>query len=768
MTDKIYNIGVMIGNVYTSHPQELIHGIGVAAEDKNVNLVFFLGTQSNAFYRNLGSNDQIRDFDYQFNSIYDFSLYGDLDALIISYGTLCIFLNENNRETFLERYSHIPRVILEDRIQDKNATYIISDNYDGMKRIINHLIEDHNYKKILFVSGPEGNTDATERRNAYLDSMSDHGIVVTDEMMIYGDYSEFIENEIVNLIKANPGVEAIACANDGMALSAYKACAMLGLQVGKDIAITGYDNVDKAPMVDPPLTTVDQNGYDMGYHALLEAINICENRKSAPLKLPVKFYKRGSCGCVSADKNDDLFEYISVDEITNWLTSKVLLNDTKYVKSEIAYSYLEKIVDYLINDVGKEESFCCEHEEKIKDYIRLSKDSEAGSVISAQDLTEGIGTIIFELIGQCDDKVIRNRYIKLLNSIHIYMSATYRVQQDALIVDMSRKNWMGPLYVRQMVSMGLDEQKVFSEAVKGLKRQGIKSSYIYVYEEPIDYKKGDKWHVPEKMYLVAYHNSVGEKTYAENERPIITTENGISAHMENHKSMYVAFALFFEDLQYGVALCEIGASEISSTYVMSLELATGIHYMRIAQKERQAAKQLEIALAEIRDKNTLLEFVSMKDPLTGLYNRRGLAEEVIKHSREHIGQRGFIVFADLDHLKQINDTFGHGEGDYAITSIANVISEVSGDKAVVSRIGGDEFVAFIFPGWETDELEIANQIRKKCDEHNAISDKPYYIECSTGVMGFKCEENINIASLLDMADDVLYVSKQKRRQNVIK
>ena len=120
-----YRIGIMIGNVYTNHPQELLRGIYAAAREYPVTLELFPGTQSRSFYKELTGISGSNDFEYQFNTIYDFALFGDLDALIISYGTLCIFLEDREKEIFFQKYGKIPYVVLEERIEGENSNYII-------------------------------------------------------------------------------------------------------------------------------------------------------------------------------------------------------------------------------------------------------------------------------------------------------------------------------------------------------------------------------------------------------------------------------------------------------------------------------------------------------------------------------------------------------------------------------------------------------------------------------------------------------------------
>lgn len=74
-------------------------------------------------------------------------------------------------------------------------------------------------------------------------------------------------------------------------------------------------------------------------------------------------------------------------------------------------------------------------------------------------------------------------------------------------------------------------------------------------------------------------------------------------------------------------------------------------------------------------------------------NRRGLMEKAVQMNRKNDGKEMLILFADLDHLKEINDSFGHIEGDFAIKKCAETLKSVVGENGIIGRIGGDEFCA---------------------------------------------------------------------------
>lgn len=148
-----YTIGAMIGNAISTHILEVMQGICQAAKSMNANVLFFLGIHCGFYYKLNELEDIDKDFDYQFNTIYDYQDFADIDALIIEYGSLGMFLNEAEQKDFLRKFGDIPRVILEERYQSTHATAIITDNYHGMYSIAEHLIRDHGYRDITYLAG---------------------------------------------------------------------------------------------------------------------------------------------------------------------------------------------------------------------------------------------------------------------------------------------------------------------------------------------------------------------------------------------------------------------------------------------------------------------------------------------------------------------------------------------------------------------------------------------------------------------------------------
>jgi|GEM_PF-1973366 diguanylate cyclase (GGDEF)-like protein/PAS domain S-box-containing protein len=161
-----------------------------------------------------------------------------------------------------------------------------------------------------------------------------------------------------------------------------------------------------------------------------------------------------------------------------------------------------------------------------------------------------------------------------------------------------------------------------------------------------------------------------------------------------------------------------------------------------------------------------LRALSLIDELTGLYNRRGfmtLAEQQMKIANRM--QRGMLlVFTDLDGLKEINDTFGHNQGDMAITDTAEILRKTFRQSDIIARIGGDEFVALVIETIEDTAETLKTRLEEKIKSQNAAGGKKYRISLSTGVTHYDPATPRNLNDMLTEADRLMYEQKQLRKK----
>jgi len=159
-----------------------------------------------------------------------------------------------------------------------------------------------------------------------------------------------------------------------------------------------------------------------------------------------------------------------------------------------------------------------------------------------------------------------------------------------------------------------------------------------------------------------------------------------------------------------------------------------------------------------------IEDASVTDELTGIHNRRGffaIAEHQLKiANRNKIGI--FMLYADLNNFKWINDTLGHKEGDYALREFARILKNVYRKSDVVGRLGGDEF-AVIPVGTTGDSVEeITARLQKNLNSYNATSNHTYTLSASVGISHYDPEHPCSIDELIVQADKKMYEMKRHK------
>jgi diguanylate cyclase (GGDEF)-like protein/PAS domain S-box-containing protein len=170
-------------------------------------------------------------------------------------------------------------------------------------------------------------------------------------------------------------------------------------------------------------------------------------------------------------------------------------------------------------------------------------------------------------------------------------------------------------------------------------------------------------------------------------------------------------------------------------------------------------------ITERRKHEDALHSISLKDELTGLYNRRGfltLAEQQCRISERSL--RYFIlVFMDLDGLKQINDSLGHGAGDLAIREAAAVLRSTFRESDIVARIGGDEFAALMLDTHPSGADILIDRMNLALAERNA--ELPFRVSLSCGMAGFDPDAPCSVDDLLRQADHEMYQRKREKQRS---
>lgn len=156
---------------------------------------------------------------------------------------------------------------------------VLVNNFEGAYDGVNYLI-NKGYKKIAYLSGPLKTMTASDRLKGYEKALRDNGINVDKKLIKNGYYKiDWGRAGINELLLENVKFDAIFCGNDLIAIGAIKELKNNGFIIPKDIAVMGFDDIYLAALTEPPLTTIRQPNYQMGYMAMELLLKNLENSK---------------------------------------------------------------------------------------------------------------------------------------------------------------------------------------------------------------------------------------------------------------------------------------------------------------------------------------------------------------------------------------------------------------------------------------------------------------------------------------------------------
>lgn len=175
---------------------------------------------------------------------------------------------------------------------------------------------------------------------------------------------------------------------------------------------------------------------------------------------------------------------------------------------------------------------------------------------------------------------------------------------------------------------------------------------------------------------------------------------------------------------------------------------------------KKLARILRCGLRQNRMESEL-SHLAISDELTGLYNRRGFLLLGSERMRLAHGMKKNVLlfFADLDNLKQINDQFGHQEGDQALLKTAEIFRNTFRNSDITGRFGGDEFTALVIEEYGQTADTISARLQDNMDEL-AANNTQYPLSLSVGMTRYAAEMRSSIKKLLAQADQALYKQKQ--------
>jgi len=175
--------------------------------------------------------------------------------------------------------------------------------------------------------------------------------------------------------------------------------------------------------------------------------------------------------------------------------------------------------------------------------------------------------------------------------------------------------------------------------------------------------------------------------------------------------------------------------------------------------------EMLLDMASMVEKELLAERLASVDELTQIANRRGFnatAPHILSLGRRN-GLGATLFFFDLDRFKQINDTYGHAEGDRILNRFAGLLRDAYGESDLVARLGGDEFVALCLHDHAGARHELTRRLASSVADYNAAAQEGFPLRYSVGTVEYDPQRHPSIDAMMVEADTLMYAHKQARR-----
>jgi len=583
---KRLTIGFLLASLHTGASLTIWPSLLDAAKLDDVNLICFPGGRLNA----------TESYEIQRNVIFEFATDEYLDGLITWSSTLGGVLGPAEVQAFHERYHPLPMVSLAQFMEGMPTVSL--DNYLGMRSLILHLIEEHNYHRLAFVRGPEEHYFAQERYRAYLDSLQANNLPILPDLITRPLPWESGTEAIQILLDERglrPGIDfhVLVTSSDMMALRALKALQARGFRVPDEVAVTGFNNSTEERLATPPLTTVDLPFYEQGAKAMDVLLRLLSGESvPALITLPSKLIIRQSCGCPSA----------AIAKATYTPTKQVSLRD-KHRLMDMRADYVSEMVTSL----GLTSEGAAGWLGHVFDAFVY--DLENISVSNPRQLLSVLDSVLDQAIQANYDLAPWQDAISILRCrVLPYLSYSARVEAEALlsqarvvIVEAIQRYHAYMQYQAERESENLREinrallttfdiQQLIDVLVEWLPGLGIPSVFLVLYEP------GTETDLPgQARLMLAYSDN--EQAELEPDGRLFSTRQLIPPDLlpQHRRYSLVAEPLYFQDKPLGYVVFEIGPYSGNVYELLRNNLSSALQGAMLFQESQRARLAAEKA-----------------------------------------------------------------------------------------------------------------------------------------------------------------------------
>ena len=214
---------------------------------------------------------------------------------------LLVFTTSLEKEEIARLYKiNFPLVLMHETPPDGMDIPVITvENKDGAEMLVSHLIKQHGRRRIVFLRGPKGHEDSVWRERGYREALATHNIPFDETLVSSGEFDqETAYHSMQKLIQDSVDFDAVFAGDDDAAIGVYRALKEAIRLIPNDVAVVGFDDVDFAGYISPPLTTIRAPIEEVGREAVRQLLCLLEGEQAQSLVLKrTELVIRESCGC---------------------------------------------------------------------------------------------------------------------------------------------------------------------------------------------------------------------------------------------------------------------------------------------------------------------------------------------------------------------------------------------------------------------------------------------------------------------------------------
>lgn len=277
-TRRTQTIGVILHGIHTDFFLPLLNGIESVVSENQCHLLV-------ANYQSPARNDRLPPFGAH-----------NADGMIVFADSLS---EEHLAQLCRNRFPLV--LIYNTSPAGLNIPSVTVENRAATRKLIDHLIEVHGRRSILFLHGPHGHEDANVRKLGFIDSLEAHGIAINEHLFLDGEFNSEVAYMNVKKLLAHehPHFDAIFTGADDAAIGTLAALSEAGLRVPEDVAVVGFDDARLSPFTRPSLTTIHAPTEEVGRVATRLLLDLINGLPAKTVTLqPPEIIIRRSCGCL--------------------------------------------------------------------------------------------------------------------------------------------------------------------------------------------------------------------------------------------------------------------------------------------------------------------------------------------------------------------------------------------------------------------------------------------------------------------------------------